>query len=68
MSALEDLGMEVLMPAWRKWTTVLVGAYLFTAPWIFGISGAEASSANAWIVGGCIVVVMRTRRLREGPD
>jgi SPW repeat-containing protein len=46
----EGSGMEVLIPACRKWTTLLLGAYLFTAPWIFGISEAEASSVNAWIV------------------
>jgi SPW repeat-containing protein len=48
--------MKVLTPAWRKWTTVFLGVHLFIAPWIFGISEAEASSVNAWIVGACIVV------------
>jgi uncharacterized membrane protein len=47
--------MKVLTPKWRKWATVLLGAYLFIAPWILGTSGDEASSANAWIVGACIV-------------
>jgi hypothetical protein len=47
--------MKVFTPKWRKWATVLLGAYLFIAPWIFGTSGDEASSANAWIVGACIV-------------
>jgi hypothetical protein len=67
MSAPEDLGMKVLMPAWRKWTTVLLGAYLFTAPWIFGIFEAEASSANAWIVGACIVVAPLRVPIASGP-
>jgi hypothetical protein len=48
--------MKVMTPTWRKWTTVFLGTYLFTAPWIFGTSGDEASSANAWIVGACIAV------------
>lgn len=34
----------------------MLGAYLFLAPWIFGTSGDGASSANAWIVGACIIV------------
>ncbi len=55
------------MPAWRKWTTVLLGAYLFTAPWIFGISEAETSSANAWIVGVCLVVVTLRVPIVSGP-
>jgi hypothetical protein len=63
----EGLGMEVLIPAWRKWMTVLLGAYLFTAPWIFGISEVEASSANAWIVGACIVVVTLRVPIVSGP-
>ena len=46
--------MKVFTPRWRKWATVLLGAYLFLAPWIFGTSGDEASSANSWIVGACI--------------
>ena len=48
--------MEVSTPASRRWTTVSLGAYLFTTPWIFGASGAEANSVNAWIVGACIAV------------
>ena len=67
MSAPEDLGMKVLSPAWRKWTTVLLGAYLFTAPWIFGTSEAETSSANAWIVGACLVVVTLRVPTVSGP-
>lgn len=67
MPAPEGFGMEVLIPAWRKWTTVLLGAYLFTAPWILGISGAEASWANAWIVGACIVVATLRVPIVSGP-
>jgi len=50
--------MKVFTPRQRNWATVLLGAYLFIAPWIFGTSGDEASSANAWIVGACIVAAM----------
>jgi hypothetical protein len=59
--------MEVLIPAWRKWTTVLLGTYLFTAPWIFGISEAEANTVNAWIVGACIVVAQLRVPIVSGP-
>jgi hypothetical protein len=48
--------MKVFTPRRRNWATVLLGAYLFIAPWIFGTFGDEASSANAWIFGACIVV------------
>ncbi|MDQ3911200.1 MAG: SPW repeat protein [Actinomycetota bacterium] len=59
--------MEVLVPAWRKWMIVFLGAYLFTAPWIFGVSGAEASSVNDWIVGACIVVTTLRVPIVSGP-
>ncbi len=42
---------------WRSWATVLLGTYLFFAPWIFGTSEDVESSANAWIVGFWVVVV-----------
>ena len=59
--------MKALIPAWRKWTTVLLGAHLFKAPWIFGIFETEASSANAWIVGACIVVAPLRLPVVAGP-
>jgi hypothetical protein len=59
--------MEILAPTWCKWATVLLGTYLFTAPWILGTSGDESSSANAWIVGACIVVVPLRVPIVSGP-
>jgi hypothetical protein len=67
MPAPEGFGMKLLAPTWRTWTTVLLGAYLFTAPWILGTSGAEASSVNAWIVGACIVVASLRVPVVSGP-
>jgi hypothetical protein len=59
--------MKLLGPTWRTWTTVFLGAYLFTAPWIFGTSEAGASSVNAWIVGACIVVAPLRVPVVSGP-
>jgi SPW repeat-containing protein len=59
--------MKVLTPKWRKWATVLLGAYLFIAPWILGTSGDEASSANAWIVGACIAAATLRVPILSGP-
>jgi SPW repeat len=59
--------MKVFTHTWRKWTTLLLGAYLFIAPWILGTSGDEASSANAWIVGACIVVTTLRVPIVSGP-
>ncbi len=59
--------MEILTLTWCKWATVLLGTYLFTAPWIFGTSGDETSSANAWIVGACIVAATLRVPIVSGP-
>jgi hypothetical protein len=59
--------MKVFTPRRRNWTTVLLGAYLFIAPWIFGTLEDEASSANAWIVGACIVVATLRVPIVSGP-
>ena len=56
-----------MTPTWRKWATVLLGAYLFIAPWVLGTSRDEASSANAWIVGACIVVATLRVPIVSGP-
>jgi hypothetical protein len=59
--------MKVFTLRWRKWATVLLGAYLFITPWIFGTSEDGASSANAWIVGACIVAAMLRVPIVSGP-
>ena len=59
--------MKVFTPRRRNWATVLLGAYLFIAPWIFGTIGNEASSANAWIVGACIVAATLRVPIVSGP-
>jgi hypothetical protein len=63
----ERFGMKVYTPTWRKWATVLLGAYLFITPWIFGTSGHEVSSANVWIVGVCVVVATLRVPIVSGP-
>jgi hypothetical protein len=63
----EGIGMKVITPRRRKWTTVFLGAYLFIAPWLFGTSEDEASSTNAWIVGACIVVATLRVPIVSGP-
>ena len=47
--------MKAPVGGWRKWATVLLGVYLFLTPWALGTSAQAASSANAWLVGVCLV-------------
>lgn len=55
--------MKAFVVGWRKWATVLLGAYLFFAPWNFGASEDKVSSANAWIVGALIFALADTLNL-----
>ena len=34
-----------------EWTNLLLGAWLFVAPWILSFTGSPAAAWNAWIVG-----------------
>ena len=48
------------MKAWRRWqdwTNLLLGGWLFVAPWLLGTTSNAASSWNAWPVGTAIVLV-----------
>jgi hypothetical protein len=59
--------MKTFTTRWRKGATVSLGAYLFIAPWIFGTSEDEASSANASIVGACILAATLRVPIVSGP-
>ena len=59
--------MKVFTTGWRERATVLLGVYLFLAPWIFDVSEDRASSANAWIVGACIVVATLGMPITSAP-
>jgi len=42
---------------WQDWTNLVLGAWLFVAPWALGTTADGASSWNAWIVGSLVVIV-----------
>jgi len=52
---------------WRDWTTLVIGSYLVFTPWIFGTFRDEASSANAWVTGVCVVTLALWALLEAGP-
>ena len=59
--------MKASFSGWRKWATVLLGVYLFAVPWAFGDLGDTVSSANAWVVGVCLVVATWRVPIVSGP-
>jgi hypothetical protein len=58
--------MKVSNARWRERATVLLGAYLFVAPWVFGTSEDKVSSANAWIAGACLVMAALRAPMMSG--
>ncbi len=59
--------MSAFAKRWRDWATLLIGGCLIFTPWIFGTSGDEASSANAWVTGVCVVTLALWALLEAGP-
>ena len=37
--------------------TLVLGALLFTSPWLFGFSGEQTAAWSAWVTGGLIATV-----------
>lgn len=58
--------MSAFAKRWRDWATLLIGGYLLFTPWIFGAVGDEASSANVWVTGVCVVTVALWALLEAG--
>lgn len=49
--------MRARRPEDVKWINVLLGAWLFAAPWVLGFATAMNVAWNAWIVGGAIALL-----------
>jgi hypothetical protein len=54
METLHGIKEEIHMKPWRTfqdWSSLVLGAVLFLAPWLFGTAANATSSWNAWILG-----------------
>ena len=40
-----------------EWVQLIVGAWLFIAPWSLGFAAVSAASWNAWIVGAIVMIL-----------
>lgn len=45
------------MQRWQDYTNLVLGIWLFLAPWIFSTASDAASSWNAWCLGALIIIV-----------
>ncbi len=43
--------------SWQEWISVLIGIWLFVAPWVLRFSGMQAAAWDHWIVGALIFIV-----------
>ena len=51
---------ELAELGWRRWTIILLGAALFTTPWVLGTPAEEANSINSWLIGlGLVLIAWR---------
>lgn len=44
------------MQVWQEWITLLIGIWLFIAPWALGFVGLPAASWDHWIVGVLVFI------------
>jgi hypothetical protein len=43
--------------AWQEWVSVLIGIWLFVAPWVLRFSGVQNPAWDHWIVGALVFIV-----------
>lgn len=59
--------MSVFANRWRDWATLLIGGYLVSTPWIFGVSTDVPRFASAWLAGISLILVTLWALLEAGP-
>jgi hypothetical protein len=45
------------MAQWEDWINLILGAWLFISPWIFGYAATPAAAWNSWIVGALFFLI-----------
>lgn len=57
--ALVALSAVSRMELWQEWINMLLGAWVFIAPWVLGFSGPNLAHAawDHWIVGALVFIV-----------
>ncbi|HZU90512.1 MAG TPA: SPW repeat protein [Stellaceae bacterium] len=45
------------MQLWQEWVTLILGAWIFAAPWALGFTGLPAASGDHWVVGALIFLI-----------
>jgi hypothetical protein len=51
------IGTRGLVSYWQDWANLVLGVWLFVAPWVLGYAGHTAPAWNSWIMGTVVVAV-----------
>jgi len=51
-----------------EWSQLILGAWVFVAPWILGFAGTAAIAWNAWIIGAIVAVLAGWVLLEQQPS
>lgn len=57
------------MELWQEWVNLILGAWIFIAPWVLGFAAGPHSAASwdHWIVGALIFLVSASSLSQYGP-
>jgi hypothetical protein len=42
---------------WQDWANLVLGGWLFIAPWVLGYAFVPAAAWNSWIIGAVVAVI-----------
>jgi SPW repeat len=57
------------MEVWQEWWNIVLGAWIFVAPWALGFVGIPRAGWDHWIVGALVflLAIWSLSRLRNAP-
>lgn len=45
------------LQAWQEWVNLILGIWVFIAPWVLGFSGVPNAAWDHWVVGALVVIL-----------
>jgi hypothetical protein len=56
------------MRLWQEWVNLILGAWIFVAPWVLGFYGLRVASFDHWIVGALIFAISASTLSQFAPE
>ena len=57
VTAVVVLWAMIQFASWQEWIGLLIGIWLFAAPWVLGFAGVRNAAWDHWVVGVLIFVI-----------